>query len=176
VSTVDLLRYGVPWQHVAQSWVQAELQSPRFGEDYAVASASAATADPEVLLGMVRGWPDRGYFEGFPSSVEWHRVALAPEELRSVLYIDWDYWVDATAGSRLPSDAITRMGWDDWMLPGPPVEPIVLVTDSLAEPDRIVVLEGHARLTRFVAAGHRLVQPVDCWLGVSAEMHRWGCY
>jgi hypothetical protein len=139
---VDLLHHDVPWRHVARSWVRAELQSPRFGEDYAVASASAGAADPEVLLGMVRGWPDQGYFEGFPPSVRWHRVALTPEELRSVLYIDWDYWVDATAGSRLPFDAITRMGWAEWMLPGPPVE-----TDRARHrlprwADRIVVLEG----------------------------------
>lgn len=163
------------WAEVAASWVRAEKASPRFALDYAAASESTAD-EPEELLRAVRGWPDRGYFAGFPVDVRWYLAEMTPSDLRSVLYIDWGYWLEVTGGTRLPADAIERMGWREWLLPSPAIEPIALVSNSLTTPDRVVVLEGHARLTRYVAAGDRLGENVACWLGVSRDIRNWGCF
>ncbi len=165
------VRFG----EVARAWVRAEKASPRFAALYASASENPSEDEAIELLGHARGWPDRDYFEGFPPHVVWYRVELTADELRSVLYIDWDYWIEVTAGTRLPADAIERMGWNEWLLPDA-VEPIVIVADSLGAPSRLVVLEGHARLTRFVAAAQNLPPTIECWLGVSPEMAAWGCY
>lgn len=170
-----VLRDRVPWVEVATSWVRAESTSLRFSDSYAAATDDAGSDDPIELLRIVRGWPDHGYFEGFPPHVEWCRVELTPSELRDVLYINWGYWLEVTAGSRRPDDAIQRMGWSEWLRPSA-VEPIVLVADSFAAPKRLVVLEGHARLTRFVASGDRLPERVECWLGVSPGIESWGGY
>jgi hypothetical protein len=41
-------------------------------------------------------------------------VALTPAELADVRYIDWDYWLEVSGGTRRPRDAIARMraDWD----------------------------------------------------------------
>ena len=171
-----ILREDVEWGEVAASWVRAELQSPRFGGHYRRALDARPDASPDDLLTIVRGWPDTGYFEGFPRDVTWMLVALTPRSLREVLYIDWGYWVEATRGTRRPLDAIRELGWSEVLVPEPDIEPLILVTESFAADRRVVLVEGHARLTRYVAAEAALPSAIQCWLGVSPNMTQWGCY
>jgi hypothetical protein len=63
----------------AETFIRAELRSPRFRE--------------EVLAGT-RGWRIGGLFGGLPAELDWQRVGLTPDEVLSILYIDW------TGGSR----------------------------------------------------------------------------
>ena len=41
----------------------------------------------EILAGT-RGWRIGGLFDGFPEELEWHRAALAPDEVLDILCID----------------------------------------------------------------------------------------
>ena len=62
------------------------------------------------ILGQTRRYARRaGLFGGFPHDVRWERVALSPDELLSVRYIEYDYWVELSDGSRLPLDAARRI-------------------------------------------------------------------
>ncbi len=57
----------------------------------------------------------RGYgtrtelFDGFPYDVRWQWMAIAAAELARVRYIDYDYWVELSGGSRLAVDAAPRI-------------------------------------------------------------------
>ena len=161
-------------EDVLASWVRAESASDRFAPSIRAAQEKGASTPAEILA-LARGWPDRGYFDGFPPDVEWWEGTLSPAELLEVRYIDWDYWLDVSGGSRLPVDAIARMGWDagEGLLPHQ-VEPIIVVRDQRSE--RVVVVEGHARLTNFVISRERLPGTIGCFLGISAHFDEWGCY
>jgi hypothetical protein len=67
------------------------------------------------LLATYRGYGrNEALFAGLPDDISWSRVALTPAELADVRYIDWDYWLEVSGGTRRPRDAIARMraDWD----------------------------------------------------------------
>ena len=146
----------------------------------------------EQALSAARGWPDTGLFRGFPPNVEWHHGALPPEVLARVRFIDYIYWNELSGGSRQPADvpAIIRSGqlpaWltelgTDWctqfaaqLATAESVDGlIVMATPDL---DRLVVLEGHARLTAVFVAGLQDRLPVRAFLGLSAGIDQWKCF
>src|SRR5437764_12076813 len=64
----------------------------------------------EQLLTAHRGYGTRiGLFEGFPHDVRWEWMAITPAELATVRYIDYDYWVELSGGTRLAVDAAPRI-------------------------------------------------------------------
>lgn len=168
------LVHTVPEDDVVAAWVRAETTSERFSAAIKAARDGGARTSAEVLA-RARGWPDTGYFEGFPRDISWWKALLTVDELLAVLYIDWDYWLDISDGTRLPIRAIAKAGWERGrgLLPDE-VEPIIVVQDTRYE--RLVVLEGHARLTNFVLARDRLPSEVPCLLGQSPTMAKWDCY
>ncbi len=64
------------------------------------------------LLTAHRGYgTDSGLFNGFPREVAWAWMGVTPAELASVCYIDYDYWVELSGGSRLAeSPRSARLG------------------------------------------------------------------
>ena len=59
-------------------------------------------------------WREReGLFLGFPDDVEWERVVLRRHEVLSILYINWDWWLEVTNGTRLPTVAAEVQGRDE---------------------------------------------------------------
>ena len=143
----------------------------------------------ELLKGY-RGYGEgTGLFDGFPSDVRWEWMAITPEELARVRYIDYDYWVELSGGSRLATDAalLVRAGvapfgvQSDWALAlaralaeGARLPPLILVTDG--RPDGLVVLEGHARLTAYMLEPQALPPELEVLVGASREMSGWGLY
>lgn len=128
-----------------------------------------------------------GVFGGFPDDVRWERVVLARSELVDVRYIDWDYWLELSGGSRSPVDAARRIregvapsglstdgflvaaehARDEW----PP-----LIVCAAGDDEPLVVLEGHVRLTAYVLAGDTAPAEVDALLGTSPRMAEWALY
>jgi hypothetical protein len=144
-------------------------------------------------LTIARGWPDAEVFEDFPrASIEWHHGTLPPEALGRVEFIDYSYWNELSGGSRRPADVratlragnlpewLTELG-TDWpfeladRLAGTEVvdDLIVMATPDLS---RMVVLEGHARLTAIFVGGFERRLTVRAYLGLSAEIERWDCF
>jgi len=113
------------------TFLRAEVDSPRFagplllalgeqGLDRALVDRADRT-DPEEnaarrrLLATYRGYGrNEALFAGLPDDISWSWVALTPAELADVRYIDWDYWLEVSGGTRRPRDAIARMraDWD----------------------------------------------------------------
>ena len=126
-----------------------------------------------------------GLFDGFPDDVRWQWMAITPAELARVRYIDYDYWVELSGGTRLAVDAAPRIRAgvapfgvpSDWALGlarevagGARFPPLILVTTGPG--GDLVVLEGHARLTAFMLARDRLPPELEVLVGSSPRMPR----
>ena len=149
-----------------------------------------ASAQRRQLLDMYRGHDSRvGLFAGFPSDVLWEWVTLTPGELLQVKYINYDYWVELSGGSRLAADAPVRIRTgvapfrvsSEWAITlgetlaaGAHFPPLILVTSGPT--NNLVVLEGHARLTAYAMRPDALPSELEVMLGTSPQMVHWGLY
>jgi hypothetical protein len=146
----------------------------------------------EEALSVARGWPDAEVFEGFPKHVRWRHGRLAPEMLARVRFIDYSYWNELSGGGRRPADVLPTLragrlpGWlddlgTDWcsefaarLAEGEKVDDLIVVgTPDLS---KLVVLEGHARLTAIFVGGLERRLSVFAYLGVSDAIERWDCF
>src|SRR5437764_1330916 len=109
------------------AFVHAELHSERFGAAVRAAmrrhgvrrrvverpdtSNDAQNAQRLAVLRDYRRYGlDNSLFTGFPyDDVVWARVALTHDETQAIRYIDDDYWVDLSGGTRLPTEAARRI-------------------------------------------------------------------
>jgi hypothetical protein len=146
----------------------------------------------ERALGAARGWRGSGMFEGFPEQVDWYHGVVPPGVLARVRYIDYSYWNELSGGTRRPADvpAVLRSGrlpgWvrelgTDWCEQFAARFDTAETVDGLivlATPDlgRLVVVEGHARLTAIFVGGHERRLTVRAYLGVAAAAGQWGCF
>jgi hypothetical protein len=140
----------------------------------------------EQLLTQHRGYGTRtGLFEGFPRDVSWEWLAITPAELAAVRYVDYDYWVELSGGTRVPADAAPRIRAgvapfgvsSDWALgmaqafaDGARFPPLILVTGPSWD---LVVLEGHVRLTAYMLRPDRLPPELEVLVGSSPGMAGW---
>ena len=127
-----------------------------------------------------------GLFDGFPDDVRWEWMAITPAELATVRYVDYDYWVELSGGTRLPVDAAPRIRAgvapfgvsSDWALgmaqafaDGARFPPLILVTTGPS--GDLVVLEGHVRLTAYMLRPDRLPPELEVLVGSSPDMAAW---
>jgi hypothetical protein len=70
----------------------------------------AANAYRRQLLGEWRGYQRNAHvFKDFPADVRWYRGLATLAELEQLRYINDDYWIELSSGSRLAMDAIARI-------------------------------------------------------------------
>jgi hypothetical protein len=118
-------------------------------------------------------------------------MAITRAELARVRYIDYDYWVALSGGTRLAVDAAPRIRAgvapfgvaSDWALgmaeavaDGVRFPPLILVTSGPGSDGELVVLEGHARLTALLLCPDRLPPELEVLVGASPAMTRWGLW
>ena len=141
----------------------------------------------ERLLTEHREYGTRaGLFEGFPDDVCWEWMAITPAEVATIRYIDYDYWVELSGGTRLAADAAPRIRAgvapfgvsSDWALgmaravaDGARFPPLILVTAGPS--GNLVALEGHARLTAYMLCPDRLPPELEVLIGSSPGMAGW---
>ena len=123
-----------------------------------------------------RTWRERiGLFHGFPHDVEWERVALTADEVLGILYIDWDWWLSVSKGTRLATVAVEVQGRDDGdraTAAAVATNPeLIVVTDPAHS--RLVLLEGHVRLTAYAAFPEYLPFELELYLGTSPRIADW---
>jgi hypothetical protein len=187
------------------AFLRAEIESSRFAADLLAALADlgldrtlvdqADLSDPEgnarrrQVLEDYRGprrGPAAGIFGGFPDDVSWSWAALTPAELADVRYIHWEYWLEASGGTRRPADAIARMR-ATWDVPDDDIRqiadalalgslPLEIVVVGLPPGRGLVVLEGHVRLTGLLLRPELLPSEVRVLLGSSPRIAEWSCY
>jgi hypothetical protein len=187
-------------------YLQTELSSVRFGQKLEL-HMQQEKIDPRIvqepdwhnasenvlrrkLLGVYRGYgQNRGYFTDFPAHVRWERVRLSREELEQVRYIDWEYWLDLTDGTRMAIDGARnalagKVVYDvssdglvslaNALRQGAQFPPLILVAKEVDAP--LVVMEGHARLTAYLIAPEHIPTELEVIIGYSEQMTDWGCY
>jgi hypothetical protein len=183
---------------VVAAFLRGELDSPRWrdgllallredGVDSSVVTKPRVDDEWEAgyrerLLDRHRAWLRReGLFNGFPAQVDWSRVALSPDEVLAIDYINWDWWLELTRGTRRPVDAAVRIRRGE--IAGVTVaehEPIGARPGSpeliaVAPPDRsrLVLVEGHVRLTAYALFPERLPEELELFLGTAEDVERW---
>ena len=185
-------------------FLRGELLSSRLGVTVRTALAQAGAGEDIVLnpdlddaratdlrrevLGTARGFGRReGVFGGFPDDVRWDRAALAPAEVLAIRYIDYDYWVELSGGSRLATDAAQRIhaGVTVFGVPNDGFFEIADSFESSSPPPLIavggiapglVLLEGHVRLTAFALRPQLLPPELELLVGHSPRIGEWALW
>lgn len=145
-----------------------------------------------LALAAARGWRDMELFQGFPEQVEWYHGVLAPDDLERVHFIDYSYWNELSGGSRRPSDVLATLQagrlptWltdlgTSWCFEfAAQLANAQLVDDLIVmgTPDlsKLVLLEGHARLTAIFVGQLQRHLTVRAYLGLSAAIKQWDCF
>ena len=146
---------------VAVAFHRAELESPRFRE--------------EVLAGT-RGWRIGGLFDGFPNDIAWFRAALTPAEVLAIRYIDWDWWLRISDGTRLPTVAAARIRERGEAEEHRPIAVRLLdgtAHDLIVVGPPLVLVEGHVRLTAYAVFPEYLPDELEVFLGQSPRIAEW---
>jgi hypothetical protein len=144
----------------------------------------------QQLLTGHRGYDTRtDYFPGFPDDVRWEWMSITPAELAAVRYIEYDYWVELSGGTRLPADAAARirasvavfgvssdrpLSMARAIAEGARFPPLILVATGSS--GGLVMLEGHVRLTAFMLCPGRLPPEIEVLVGSSPGMADWDCW
>jgi hypothetical protein len=80
-------------------FLRGELQSPRWREKI----LALGELDARTLLEQHRAYERReGLFLFFPREVDWFRALVTRDELLDIRYINWDWWLEASDGTREP--------------------------------------------------------------------------
>lgn len=126
-------------------------------------SSAGENAYRRHLLGEHRGYRrNADVFTAFPADARWYRALITKEELARVRYIDDDYWIELSGGSRLATEAAARIRqgieaygvgnggfWylADALAAGASFPELILVGRDEYAP--LILLEGHVRLTAY---------------------------
>jgi len=172
---------------VVAAFLHAELDSDRFGAELRAALARAGADETLVtaadlddraanerrrtVLGDYRG----DYLGTVLDDLSWRRAELEPREVLEIHFIAWDYWLDITGGSRLPGDAAARLRAEGERPTHTRVAgPLIVVRAGPGE--RLVVVEGHVRLTALAMSPETIPVDVEILLGEGESVRRWGNY
>lgn len=198
------LLHRISEDEVIAEFLRAEIDSARFAEGIVRALGDVDVSvirEPDLndgeqnrirkqVLGEVRGYGrDASLFENFPDEVEWYAAVMSREELSSVMYIDYSYWNELSRMSRLPGDAaqtirsgieIYGVSNDGFLAIGEAIKrcktfPRLILVACNAR-SRIVVLEGHARLTGYFLDRERIPAELEVMIGYSERFAAWGVY
>jgi hypothetical protein len=189
---------------VVASLLRSELDSSRFGPQLAAlleadGMAASVVMQPDLedaqanayrldLLDRHRGWSSRTeMFRGFPLGVDWFRARFTRNEVLGIRYMNWDWWLQISGGTRLATDAADRIrsgeegegrgkGYEPLaarLASGDPPPELIAVTP---DHERFVLIEGHMRLTAYALFPAFMPTELDVLLGVSAQADRWWAF
>lgn len=116
-------------------------------------------------------------------------IKLDRQDLNEVMYINYSYWNELSSNTRLPLQAsknimnqievfgISNQGFLDINLAlknGKVFPKLIFV--SMNENSRVVVLEGHARLTAFYLDKDYIPDELEVFIGLSDKFSVWDLY
>lgn len=149
------------------------------------------------VLAAARGWPNRALFTGFPNLITWHRAVITLADVESLRYgtaTPWDVISDDTWHMRVGAERVSgglvpvqnptvleavanveeiitelrqeRLVPGDW-------PPVVAVGSAQDRHRRITFVEGHTRMTAYIATG--MPVPLEIIYGETslAQLETW---
>jgi hypothetical protein len=188
---------------VVLAFLQAEIDSVRFGSCYATILANSGLdrhsvidhpdrSSPQAnsirreLLNLVRGYGSgKALFTGFPPDVAWRHVSMGQGDFPKLRYAKCAPWIELSGGTRLVTEGAKNIA------PGGPAEDAAVniraVLDDLKCGKRypeligvegqngdIILMEGHTRATAYVLSPP--AEPIGCIVGSSSTMTSWAFY
>ncbi len=136
------------------------------------------------------GSDDDGHlFDNFPKNISWKKAKLTKKDLMKVKYIDYDYWIELSNGTRLVKDGASsiRKGieifgqsnqkfWDalEALKKGVKFPEPILITKNLSSD--LVVVEGHLRLTVYLLDPDYTPNEIEIVIGFSENFQDWDMY
>ncbi|MEK6819647.1 MAG: hypothetical protein AABY03_00415 [Nanoarchaeota archaeon] len=142
------------------------------------------------LLGKLRGFGrNKDIFEKFPKDIKWFSAIVTKTELKKIKYIDYSYWNELSNKTRLPSIAaknikkglkvygIGNEGAFEILAKikkGKKFPQIILVAKN--KKSKVVVLEGHARITAYFLEQKYLPNKMEVIIGYSNKISKWDLY
>ena len=192
--------YAIGEEEMVAVFLQTEIASTRFcptilailereGYDRRIIdrpdlSDPTENAHRRMVLGAYRGYRrNADVFTGFPADVRWYRALATPAEVAQLRYINDDYWIELSGGSRLATDAAARIRrgveafgvgnggfWylADALRAGASFPELILVGEGEGAP--LVLLEGHARLTAYCLRPDCMPEELPVLVGYAANM------
>jgi hypothetical protein len=158
---------------------------PRIVEQPNLASGEE-NAYRRAVLGEWRGYGrDADVFTSFPHDVRWYRALATPQDIADLRYINDDYWIELSGGTRLITDAIARIRlgieafhvgnggfWylADALCVGAVFPELILVGQREGAP--LVVLEGHSRATAYLLRPECTPAAVPVLVGYAPQMSK----
>lgn len=142
------------------------------------------------ILGQTRGFGrNTDLFENFPGEVTWYKAVFQKEDLSEVMYINYSYWNELSCGTRLPIHAskniienvevfgLSNQGFHDIsaVIKNGKVFP-KLIFVAMNATSRVVVLEGHARLTAYYMDRKYIPDELEVFIGYSDKFSEWDLY
>ena len=187
-------------------FLKAEINSPRFGKKIIDSlkkdkKTKKILIKPDLknpneniyrnnLLGKVRGFgKNKLLFENFPKDMTWELATLNKNELKKIKYISYSYWNELSNKTRLPLEAaknikkdveiygISNKGFFEILSEikkGKKFPSIILVTKN--NRSRIVILEGHARITAYFLEPKYIPSKIKVIIGYSNKINKWSLY
>lgn len=132
---------------------------------------------------------DGRLFDNFPKNVSWKRAMITKDDLIKVKYIDYDYWIELSNGTRLVKDGASSVNkgieifgqsnkifWDalDALKQGVQFPEPILITKNLSSD--LVVIEGHLRLTVYLLDPNYTPDEIEIIIGFSENFKGWNMY
>lgn len=191
------LRYRTTEDDMIALFLRAEIVSVRFGEhilaqlrrdcrDRRIVDTPDVTnvAENAYRRGLLAGY--RAYvFDELPPHTAWHRAVLSRAEVATIRYIDYDFWNEISANTRLPIVAVEaiRAGREIFgqslqgfldaaseLRAGACFPELILV--GTAPDEQLTVYEGHLRLTAYLLAPEQIPEGLDVVVGFAPECAR----
>lgn len=200
------LKREISNEEMVSIFLKAEIGSGRFGERIKKVLKKDKKSDKIVtkpdlknksennyrkkLLGKARGYGfNRGLFKHFPENVQWYKAVISKKELEKVKYINYSYWNRLSSRTRLPSKAIKKVKerrkifgvtgqlyFDILSDIKKGCKMVLMIFVAKNKKSRIVVLEGHARLTSYFLEPKHIPKEIEVIIGYSENMDKWGLY
>lgn len=189
---------------VIAEFLKAEINSGRFRESIVVAlqgQDETILHQPDLshnkendirrqVLAETRGFgQNKELFEDFPDDVDWYKAVIEKKELDQVMYIDYSYWNELSNHTRLPMHARENIE-NDVRVFGASNQTFIEISSALKEgkvfprlilmsinkSSKIVVLEGHARITGYYLEPTLIPENLEVIIGYSEGFKECGLY
>lgn len=189
-------------------FLQEELESKRFSKDLLkviknlnVNSKIISNYDlskkndndiRKIILKLYRGYNDnKELFYNFPVNIDWYWCKLNKMDISKIKYIDYDYWIELSGGTRYATDSKNNIlngkeifgvsnqlfiDGANYLKNGGIFPPIIILSSKEAH-DEIIVLEGHSRLTSISLVIDQ-IKNIKALVGFvkKEELYKWNKY
>ncbi len=136
------------------------------------------------ILGKLRGYKqNNSLFHDFPTKVSWKIMLLSKRDLNRVKYINYDYWVELSGGTRLAKDGaesvkkgvmlFNESNQQFWELAkyidNGGEFPKIIIINTGKKYTKLKLLEGHVRLTSYLLSD-LCSKPLEAIVGFSTKV------